>query len=126
MKSSIPFQFVVEELERANPFVRPMFGCHAIYVGNKIVLVLRNREDYPRDNGVWVATGKEHHESLKTNFPSLRSLELFGGSETNWQNIPAEADDFEESVIQVCSLIVKGDPRIGRIPKLKKKKRRTR
>lgn len=122
MNKKIPFAFVLEELDRVQPFVRPMFGCYAVYVGEKLVLILRDRADHANDNGVWVAALKEQHTSLKKDFPCLRSIRLFGTMETVWQNIPKEEDDFEELVLKVCALIVKGDPRIGKIPKPKKKK----
>ncbi len=100
-----------------------MFGCHAIYHGEKIVLITRNKPEHAYDNGVWLATTPEHHDSLKSEFPSLRSINLFGSKETAWQNIPAEADDFEEAVLKACALICKGDKRIGKIPKAKKRKK---
>ena len=99
-----------------------MFGCHAIYVGEKIVLMLRNKESHRSDNGVWVAMAPEHHESLKKIFPSMRPVRLLGEGTTAWQNIPVESDDFEESVQTVCTLINKHDPRIGKVPKQKRKK----
>ena len=122
MKRKIPFEFVLEELDRAHPRVRPMFGCYAIYVGEKMVLILRNRKDFTDDNGVWLAALKEHHPSLKKEFPCLRSVRLLGATETVWQNIPADAGDFEELALKACGLILKGDLRIGKIPKQKKKK----
>lgn len=121
-RKPIPFDFVLEELYSENPNVRPMFGCHAIYVRNKLVLILRKRNDHERDNGVWIATDPGHHESLKRLFPSMRSIELLGRNTTSWQNLPVDADDFEESVIKACSLILKNDARIGKIPKKKKKR----
>ncbi|MBS1507280.1 MAG: hypothetical protein JSS79_11595 [Bacteroidetes bacterium] len=122
MNKKIPFAFVLEELDRVQPYVRPMFGCYAIYVREKLMLILRDRADHTDDNGVWVAALKEHHPSLKKDFPCLRSIRLFESAETVWQNIPKEEDDFEELVLKVCGFIVKGDPRIGKIPKPKKKK----
>ena len=112
---------MIDELDRVDPVVRPMFGCHAIYVRDKIVLILRHRKDFPSDNGVWMATAREHHHSLKLDFPSMRSISLFGKRETEWQNIPLDADDFEELVTKACKLVVKGDLRIGKIPNKKKK-----
>jgi hypothetical protein len=53
----------------------------------------------------------------------MRRIYLFGNGETSWQNLPAEADDFEESVFRACALIRKGDPRIGKIPKPRKRKK---
>ncbi|HYC85061.1 MAG TPA: hypothetical protein VEB86_07555 [Chryseosolibacter sp.] len=120
MSKPVPFDFVLEKLFRLQPTVKPMFGCHAVYVNDKIVLVLRKKDDEGFDNGVWLATSGEHHDSLRSQFPSLRSIRVFGGGETEWQNIPFDSVDFEESVTTACELILKNDPRIGRIPRKKK------
>lgn len=124
-QSSIPFTFVLDELDSLQPRTNPMFGCYGVYVADKIVLALRSRDSHTDDNGVWIATKPEHHASLKKILPSMRSINVLGGggSQTNWQIIPEQADDFEESVMKVCSLIIKRDERIGNIPKAKKKKK---
>lgn len=120
--TTIPFDFVLEQLFSLEPRVRPMFGCHAIYIGDKLVLTLRNKPAHEYDNGIWVSTKAEYHATLKKIFPSMRSIQVLGNGATNWQIIPADADDFEESAIKICDLILKGDERIGNIPKPKKKK----
>lgn len=124
-KNTVPFEFVLEQLYSANVEIRPMFGCFALYVRNKIVLILREKGNSIRDNGVWIATNKEFHESLKQLFPSMRSIRVFGVKETNWQNLPADANDFEEMVIRACELILHGDHRIGRETKRKSTKKET-
>lgn len=123
--SKIPFPFILDLLFPLDPFVRPMFGAHAIYIREKLVLIVRNRETHPEANGAWIATSKEHHESLRKEFPSMHSVYILsdGKSETDWQMVHADADDFESSVTRACELILKNDPRIGRIPKAKKKKK---
>ncbi|MGE4130026.1 MAG: hypothetical protein AB7F86_00225 [Bdellovibrionales bacterium] len=74
----IPFDFVLNELADLDPYTKPMFGCRSVYVGSKIVFILRDKADnYPQDNGVWLATTHEHHESLRRDFPILRSIDLF-------------------------------------------------
>jgi hypothetical protein len=118
----IAFDFVLDELCTADPVVRPMFGCHAIYVREKIVLILRKKEGPGKDNGVWVATTSTHHESLRKDFPSMRSISLFGGVESGWQNLPDEDDHFEEEVMKICKFILKGDSRIGKVPKPRARK----
>jgi hypothetical protein len=120
--SDIPFDFVLDKLFSLEPRVRPMFGCHAIYVGEKLMITLRNKAAHEEDNGIWISTKAEHHEGLKKIFPSMRSIQVLGNGATNWQIIPAEADDFEESAIKLCDLILRGDLRIGNIPKQKKAK----
>ena len=62
-----------------------MFGCLAVYVGDKIVLILRDRSDETDDNGVWLATTEEHHQSLRREFSNMRSIRLFGKEVTGWQ-----------------------------------------
>jgi hypothetical protein len=94
-----------------------MFGCMAVYVGPKIVLALRDRPTSTADNGVWLATTQEHHESLRAEFPNMRSIGVLGKDITGWQILPADAPDFEESAFRACELILAKDPRIGKVPK---------
>ena len=119
----MPFEFVLECLYSKSPVVKPMFGCHAVYIDEKIMFILRDREDVPEDNGVWIATTKEHHESLKKDFPSMRSISVLGSGVTGWQVLPVTSDDFEESVVKACEFVLKGDFRIGKIPKPRFRKR---
>src|SRR5207249_3808429 len=111
-KKPIPFEFVLEELDSIAPWTRPMFGCTAVYVEEKIVFILRDKKN-DSDNGVWVATTKEHHASLRREFPSLRSIRVLGTGETGWQILPVDSDDFEASVLLACAMVRGGDPRIG-------------
>jgi hypothetical protein len=121
-KAAVPFPFLFENLSPINVTVKSFFGCHAICVDDKILLAMRQKKEYVRDNGVWIATAPEHHASLRTVFPSMRSIELFGDPPSSWQNLPLDSDDFEESVNILCRLILKSDPRIGRIPKKRARK----
>ena len=119
----VPHSFVLALLDEANPYTRPMFGCISVYIEDKIVLILREKSDYIRDNGIWVATTIEHHASLKREFPSLRSIELFGGNTTGWQNLPVDAPDFEDAATRLCEVILHRDPRVGKVPKPRSKSR---
>lgn len=118
----IPFDFVLERLSNLEIVIKPMFGCHALYLQNKIIFILRKKENFLLDNGVWIATSSDHHESLKKVFPSMRSIQLFRSDRSEWQILPEDALDFEESVMKACDLVLKNDKRIGKIPKLKKQK----
>jgi hypothetical protein len=111
-----PHEFVLDALAPLSPRTHPMFGCLAVYVGEKIVLILRDKPDYADDNGVWLATDKEHHESLLREFPNMRSIRVLGSDVTSWQILPADAPDFEEASLRACELILAGDPRIGKVP----------
>ena len=115
----VPFAFVLEELAALEPTTRPMFGCTAIYVGPRIVMVLRERAT--ADDGVWIATTAQHHASLRKELPSIHSITVFGPGESGWQVIPASSEGFEDEALRACAMVCRGDPRIGKVPKPKKR-----
>ena len=115
-RKQVPFDFVLEELEPLSPITKPFFGCTAVYVGEKIVLILRDKIKEPDANGVWLATTYEHHESLLREFPSMRSISVLGPGTTGWQLLHVNDAHFEESVMRACQLILTSDPRIGKVP----------
>ena len=119
-RKPIPHEFVLEAITPLSPWTRPMFGCLAVYVQEKIVLILRDKEDHASDNGVWLATTEEHHESLRREFPSMRSIRVLGSGVTGWQVLPASVEEFEAAALRACELILSGDPRIGKIPGAKR------
>jgi hypothetical protein len=112
----VPHEFVLDAIAGLLPRTRPMFGCLAVYVQDKIVFVLRDKREGTADNGVWLATTTEHHESLRREFPNMRSVKVLGKKVTGWQILPADAPDFEQAALYACDLIVARDPRIGKVP----------
>src|SRR5271165_57993 len=104
-RKAVPHEFVDDALAELSPRTNPMFGCLAVYVGEKIVLVLRDKREPAADNGVWLATTQEHHESLRREFPNIRSIAVFGKEVTGWQVLPSDAPDFEEAALHACDLI---------------------
>jgi hypothetical protein len=113
----VPHEFVLDALASLTPTTKHMFGCLAVYIEDKIVLILRDRHDATADNGVWLATTAEHHASLQRDFPRMRSIRLLGRRVTHWQVLPVDAPDFEEAALRACELIRARDPRIGKVPK---------
>jgi hypothetical protein len=114
-----PYEFVLEALG-AGCTTRPMFGALAVYAGPRIVMILRDKPAAPVNNGVWLATIEDHHDSLRAEFPGMQSIPEFGGGLTGWQMLAASAADFEESALRACELILARDPRIGKIPKARR------
>ena len=96
----VPHEFVLDAIAPLSPWTRPMFGCLAIYVEDKIVLILRDKRDHAADNGVWLATTEEHHQSLRREFPNMRSIQVLGKKVTGWQVLPTDAEDFEEAALR--------------------------
>jgi hypothetical protein len=116
-RKPVPYAFVLDAISHIPIETRSMFGCLAVYVGDKIVLMLREKQKQVEDNGVWLATTKEHHHSLRREFPHMRSIQQFGNKVTGWQVLPADAPDFESAALRACELILARDPRIGKVPK---------
>jgi hypothetical protein len=115
-RKAVPHQFVLDAIAALSPTTRPMFGCLAVYVAEKIVLILRDKREITADNGVWLATSKDHHDSLRREFPNMRSIQVLGKGVTGWQVLPADTPDFEEAALRACERILAGDPRIGKVP----------
>ncbi len=118
---AVPFAFVLDEIAALDPVTRPMFGCTAVYAGERIVFILRARGSV--DDGVWIATTAEHHASLRRELPSMRSIAVFGPGESGWQVIPAGGDDFEAEVLRACAMARAGDVRVGKVPATKRRRR---
>src|ERR1700712_4991118 len=115
MNKPVPYDFVIDYLP-ASMIIKPMFGMHYIYLGKKIMLILRKRDNEPELNGVWLATNKKHHESLKKEIPELGPAFMAGDErQGNWLFIHPEAEGFEETAIRICELITHGDPRVGNV-----------
>jgi hypothetical protein len=112
---------VLDAIAELFPITRSMFGCLAVYIEDKIVIILRDKLVGTQDNGMWLATTQEHHESLRREFPSMRSIRAFDKAVTGWQVLPVEASDFERDALHACELILAKDPRIGKVPKSRAK-----
>ncbi len=120
-RKTVPHEFVLDALAEASPRTRPMFGCVAVYVGEKIVLILRDKPAAAADNGVWLATTAEHHESLRRDFPAMRSIGVLGKAVTGWQLLGSDSEDFEEVALRACEMVIAGDERIGKVPGARRK-----
>jgi hypothetical protein len=118
LPKNIPFEFVFDYLNPPEITVKPVFGMFYIYKGTRIVLILRNREKGAHLNGIWVATNPGYHEKLLKELPDLTSFSACGKEipDSGWQLLPAQAENFEQSAIQLCRLVANGDKRIGRVP----------
>jgi hypothetical protein len=119
-KEKPPHAFVLEALTPLNPEVRRMFSGFAVYLGARIVCMLRDHEKSPRDNGVWLVLSESTDPAdteLRREFPSIRTIELLGDKIGHWLLIPSDSPDFEIEALHACDLLLRRDPRLGRIPK---------
>jgi hypothetical protein len=119
-KQKPPHLFVLEALAPLNPEVRRMFSGFAVYVGDRIVCMLREHHKSPKDNGIWLVlseTADPADPDFRRKFPSIRSIELLGNKIGHWLLIPSDSADFETEALRACDLLICHDPRLGRIPK---------
>jgi hypothetical protein len=115
MAKPVPYEFVLDYLP-PGIIVKKMFGMHYIYLTKRIMLILRKQDNMPEMNGVWIATHREHHQSLKKNIPELGPFFINNDERHgNWLLLHPDAEDFEEAAIKVCEMISHGDPRIGNL-----------
>src|ERR1700679_4067509 len=116
-KQKPPYAFVVEALMPLNPEVRRMFSGFAVYLGDRIVCMLRDHPKSPRDNGVWLVLSESTNPAdpeLRREFPSIRSIELLGNKIGHWLLIPSDNPGFEMEALHACDLLLRHDPRFGR------------
>ena len=117
---AIPHKFVLDAVEEMAPLTRIMFGALAVYVGEKIVFLLRDRPNDPGANGVWVSIPDEYQESLRSDFPNWKPVRIMGKDIRGWRLLPVDADDFEESALRACDLVLRRDHRVGKVPNQKR------
>lgn len=97
-----------------------MFSGFAVYVGDCIVCMLRDHDKSPKDNGVWLVLSEgtsPEDPRLRREFPSIRPIALLGNKIRHWLLIPSDGSNFEVEALHACDLLLRHDPRLGRIPK---------
>ncbi|HTJ29113.1 MAG TPA: hypothetical protein VL346_01345 [Acidobacteriaceae bacterium] len=126
-RKSPPYPFVLEALAPLEPEVKPMFSGFAVYIGDKIVLMLRDSPKQPKDNGLWLVfseTADPADPAHRREFPSLRKIAILGDIIRHWLLLPSDSPAFETEALHACDLILRRDPLIGRIPESRKSKSR--
>jgi hypothetical protein len=118
MKQVFPYGFIIDYLSHLDVTVKPMFGCHGIYIDDVIYLFACKRSGRKKLNGVSIAVKKEYAEEIKKEFPGAR----IGDNKNPWLSIAESSKYFEEYCIKFCELISKRDKRVGRHTKRKLRK----
>jgi hypothetical protein len=62
MNREIPFDFIFDYLLPIKTITKPFFGMFAVYHGPKLLLLLRQRDNEPDMNGIWIATTPDRGE----------------------------------------------------------------
>jgi len=112
-----PHQWLWEPLEQDPTFVlRAMFGAKAVYLDGKIMLCFCAGEEPWR--GVLVATDQVRQPALRQEFPELATHPILA----KWLHLSEGADAFERVAPRLVGLVRRRDPRIGVVPRQKKRR----
>jgi hypothetical protein len=115
---SHPLDWLLEPLQDQESYLRKkMFGCEAIYLNGRLMLVLAAGEE--PWNGILLATSREYHSSLQAEWKNLSSHPVLG----KWLYLSQEDPSFETTGGAIVNSILKRDSRIGVEPKPLKRKR---
>jgi len=115
MNYQLPYDFVLNALYPVRPKVKKMLGCYALMDDKKLLMLLRDREQQPEFNGVFVATNAVHYDALQNEIHTSRMEFDLDGDERSWIFISEDIDAFEEKVKKACDMIKAGDERIGKL-----------
>ena len=113
-----PLEWLLEPLENHPGYLRrKIFGCEAAYVNGRLTLVLAaGQEPW---NGILVATGREFHASLQSQWKQLNPHPVLG----KWLYLSQAHPAFDEVATALVKQVRQGDSRIGVDPKPRKRKR---
>jgi hypothetical protein len=114
MNYELPYDFILKELYPVRPKIKKMLGCYALLIDEKILMMLRDREQQPEFNGAFIATLPEYYEALQKEIQTSRMEFDLDGMENSWIFISEDLDDFEQKVKKTCEMIKAGDLRIGK------------
>lgn len=114
MNYQLPYDFILKTLYPVRPRIKKMLGCYALITGEKILMMLREREQQPEFNGVFIATYPEFYEALQKEIHTSRMEFDLDGMENSWIFLSEDLTDFKEKVMKSCEMIKAGDERIGK------------
>ncbi len=112
--------WILDPLERDPGYLRrKMFGCDAAYLDGALYLVVADRE--APWNGVMVCSSHDRHAALLADMPSLLPHPELG----KWLYLPQTDEAFETLAGQLVELALARDPRLGVMPKPRKRRRKS-
>jgi hypothetical protein len=108
IKAKNPLLWVFEPLEEDARFVlRKLFSFDAAYLDGRLYLaVAGGKEPW---NGMMVCTSREHHASIRSQFPQLVPHKVLG----KWLYLSQSHPEFESVAVELAAMARKRDPRLG-------------
>ncbi|MBF0559082.1 MAG: hypothetical protein HQL08_09910 [Nitrospirae bacterium] len=119
IKKQYRLHWVVESIMEEPSYIeRQMFGCLAIYLHGRMVLLMCEGEE--PWNGLLLPTEHEHHKSILNEFSNVVQHPVV----KKWLYLPEDIEYFESSASDVVNTIEGNDPRFGVEPKERKPSKR--
>jgi hypothetical protein len=116
-KPQNPLLWVVDSITEEPSYLnRAWFGCRAIYLHGKLMIVLCSGEE--PWNGVLIATEKDFHKGIRQEFQNVVQHPVL----KKWMYLPENSEDFETVVADIVEAIRIGDERFGVEPKERKRR----
>ena len=117
-KKQYRLQWVVEPImEEASYIERQMFGCLAVYLHGRMVLLMSEGEE--PWNGLLIPTEHEHHKSILNEFSDIVQHPVL----KKWLYLPENIEDFESVASEIVRAIEINDSRFGVEPKERKSRK---
>ncbi len=112
------FWLVESIMDEPSYLERSMFGCLAIYLHGRMVLLLSEGEE--PWNGLLIPTEHEHHNSILNEFKDIVQHPVL----KKWLYLTENMEDFESVASYIVRAIEMNDPRFGIEPKERKPRKR--
>jgi hypothetical protein len=111
-----PLLWVVEPImEEPSYIVKAMFGCRAIYLHGRLMLVLcSGGEPW---NGLLIATDHQFHDFIRQDFETVVQHPVL----KKWMYLPENSEDFESVSSEIVEAVRIGDQRFGVEPRERKR-----
>jgi hypothetical protein len=110
--------WVVESLEEEPSYLeKPMFGCLAIYLHGRLMLVLTSGEE--PWNGLLIPTEHQFHDAIVKEFSDVVQHSVL----KKWLYLPEATEDFETVASDIVEAVRMNDQRFGVEPKERVSKR---
>jgi hypothetical protein len=114
-----PLLWIVEPIMEEPSYIdRAWFGCRAIYLHGRLMLVLCSGEE--PWNGVLIATEHEFHDAIHQEFENVVQHPVL----KKWLYLPENSEDFETVSLEIVEAVRGGDQRFGVEPKERASRKR--
>jgi len=110
----IPYDFVLQWLYPVRVEVKKRLNGYFLYHNGRLLMFLRDAEDFPEFNGIFIATQPQYFDSLSNDVHRSRMEFDLDSTKDSWIFISEDLEDFEAKVQKACDLIKANDERMGR------------